>query len=108
MKNLALRVHATIGIMCIVWGSVSTLLRWKQDTLDVVGAVGLAAVVVGVVLLCYCGIRAKGRSIEEAYRLGYDIGFERGYRHTAEPLAVIEEVTDTSWLGPAGWARADG
>lgn len=108
MRNLALRVVATTGIVCTLGGTTATIYNWNEETLGVPSALGLVLIVVGVVLLCYCGIRAKGRSIEEAYRLGYDIGFERGYRHTAEPLAIVEEVSDTSWTAPAWWAQTDG
>lgn len=49
------------------------------------------AVVVGVTLLVYAGLRRKGRSIEEAYRLGYDVGFENGFQaHVAELVDTMD------------------
>jgi hypothetical protein len=45
---------------------------------------GLIVALVGVALAAVSHITARGRSIEEAYRLGYDIayeiGYERGYK----------------------------
>jgi len=49
--------------------------------------VGQTAIIVGAALLTYAGMRRKGRSIEEAYRLGYDVGYENGYRTGLAPVA---------------------
>ncbi len=108
MENHALRVIATTGIMCLLGGTATTITNWDQKTLAMPSALGLVSLVVGVVVLCYCGIRAKGRSIEEAYRLGYDIGFERGYRQGTESLAVADRPAETPWVEPGWWARTDG
>lgn len=38
------------------------------------------SMVVGLLLVIYASLRRRGRDVEEAYRLGYDVGFENGYR----------------------------
>jgi hypothetical protein len=74
-----------IVLGCIV--GVAAFVLWDPSGADIdivyVGTtqrIAMTFVIAGIALLVYAGLRRKGRSIEEAYRLGYDVGFENGYR----------------------------
>jgi hypothetical protein len=80
----AMRAVTVAGIIVAALGVLTLaglLLRDRHiDAEAMVRTVAVNAVVIGVVLLVYAALRAKGRSIEEAYRLGYDVGYENGFR----------------------------
>ena len=70
-----------IGMVSIGAAGVGFLVAERAEPLaPILRALSLNMIVVGVLLLVYAALRAKGRSIEEAYRLGYDVGYENGFR----------------------------
>lgn len=83
-----------LGVASAMAGSV--LLVWLAFAVEEDGlpgaarALAICLVVNGVALVLYAGLRAKGRSIEEAYRLGYDVGYENGFR-----AGYADQASDT-------------
>lgn len=76
------RLSLIAGIILAAGGLLVWLLSAFRmgNTADAVSELGRLAVIVGVVMGGISLLALKGRSIEEAYRLGYDLGFERGHQ----------------------------
>lgn len=59
---------------------------------------GHAGIAAGVIMGACALLAMRGRSIEEAWRLAYDLGFERGYREGSRTLldeSVAAAVAET-------------
>lgn len=73
----------------VACGGFALIGTWGEERQSI-NVIAVNAICLGVLLACFAYALSKGRSIEEAYRLGYDLGFENGYRsgREAEPPVV--------------------
>ena len=65
-------------------------LNWVR----LLGSLALVAIIVGVVVAGIALLAIRGRSIEEAYQLGYDLGFERGYAAGTDTESLADVIED--------------
>lgn len=73
MAGVGTTAVGSVGVVASIY-----VLRGDLNWVRVMGSLGMLAVIVGVVMGGVSLLALKGRSIEEAYSLGYDVGFEKG------------------------------
>lgn len=66
------------GLLTLIWSIYAV--RGTIDWTRAAGSLAMLAIICGVVMGGVALLALKGRSIEEAYTLGYDVGYEKGYR----------------------------
>jgi hypothetical protein len=76
--TLRRRLHTTSFILWAVGGLVLATLPWVTGVWSLINA-GLLLILLGIGVWGYASVRYHGRSIDEAYRLGYDLGYEIGW-----------------------------
>ncbi len=72
------RLRVAGVILWVAGGLELATLPWLTGVWSLIN-MGLLLVVTGSGLWAYASIRYHGRSIDEAYRLGYDLGYEIGW-----------------------------
>lgn len=72
------RLQKAALALWIVGGAVIATLPWVTHIWSLIN-MGLLMVLIGCGCWWYASIRFHGRSIDEAYRLGYDLGYEIGW-----------------------------
>lgn len=91
---------AFIAGNCIAVGGVGALMTFvyiEHQSLNwvrLLGSLALVAIIVGVVVAGIALLAIRGRSIEEAYQLGYDLGFERGYAAGTDTESLADVIED--------------
>lgn len=92
-----------LGAVSLALALVITAIDLTQlDRLAILGVLGGLGLIVGVVLVSTAALALHGRSIDEAYLLGYDRGLERGF---AEARPIEEHDDDQEPLWPEGDIR---
>lgn len=69
----AIGLGVTVAALAITWDG-----PFDGAWAEAIAPVARLAVVVGVIMWGASIVALRGRTMEEAYRLGYDIGFEKG------------------------------
>lgn len=65
------------------------LIRGTIDWQRAMGSLAMLAIIVGVVMGGVAFLALRGRSIEEAYTLGFDLGYEKGVRSGQRDLLAL-------------------
>lgn len=73
------RMARVVGIALLVVGALGWIVT-RQAHLLYSNHLAATLLIAGLLLTLYAQLARHGRDVDEAYRLGYDLGYEAGHR----------------------------
>lgn len=90
ITGIALASAGSVALAATIGFAIPTMTGSNALTLG--SALGAVAIIIGVVLVAIAALALRGRSLDEAWLLGYDSGVERGF---AQARSILETAKDT-------------